>query len=131
MTDEQRSQTGWIDVPKCEVIFARALSEHVECTEHAAEDTGRPNLKAADPKLSGTRGQTHEILPAVSFDTDPTNRQVDRVLAALGLLEDAAPVFQTSMEVPDAGVLLAIPALLDSGVINVARDVYASIGPAF
>jgi hypothetical protein len=26
MTDEQRSQTGWIGVPKCEVIFARALS---------------------------------------------------------------------------------------------------------
>jgi len=85
----------------------------------------------ADPKLSGTRGETHEILPPVSFDTDPTNRQVDRVLAALGLLEDAAPVFQTSMDVPDAGVLLAIPALLDSKVINVARDVYGSIGPAF
>jgi hypothetical protein len=30
MTDEQRSQTGWIDVPKCEVIFARALSNLIQ-----------------------------------------------------------------------------------------------------
>jgi transposase len=132
-----RSESQQLDLlandadPKLSGVDTTELSEHVECTEHAAEDTGRPNLKAADPKLSGTRGETHEILPAVSFDTDPTNRQVDRVLATLGLLEDAAPVFQTSMDVPDAGVLLAIPALLDSEVINVARDVYGSIGPAF
>lgn len=117
--------------PKLSGVDTTELREHVESTEHAAEDTGRPKPKGADPKLSGTRGESHEIVPAVSFDTDPSNRQVDRVLAALGLLEDAAPVFQTSMDVPDAGVLLAIPALLDSGVINVARDVYGSIGPAF
>lgn len=117
--------------PKLSGVDTTELREHVESTEHAAEDTGRPKPKGADPKLSGTRGESHEIVPAISFDTDPSNRQVDRVLAALGLLEDAAPVFQTSMDVPDAGVLLAIPALLDSGVINVARDVYGSIGPAF
>ena len=132
-----RSESQQLDLlandadPKLSGVDTTELREHVECTEHAAEDTGRPKPKDADPKLSGTRGETHEILPAISFDTDPTNRRMDRVLAALGLLEDAAPVFQTSMDVPDVGVLLAIPALLDSGVINVARDVYGSIGPAF
>lgn len=132
-----RSESQQLDLlandadPKLSGVDTTELREHVEYTEYAAEDTGRPKPKDADPKLSGTCVETHEIVPAVSFDTDPSNRQVDRVLAALGLLEDAAPVFQASKDVPDAGVLLAIPALLDSGVINVARDVYGSIGPAF
>ncbi len=135
-----RSESQQLDLlandadPKLSGVDTNELSEPVECTENVAEDAedaGQPNPKDADPKLSGTRGETHEIVPTVSFDTDPTNRQVDRVLASLGLLEDAAPVFQTSMDVPDAGVLLAIPALLDSGIIKVARDVYGSIGPAF
>ena len=69
----------------------------------------------ADPKLSGTGGQTHEILQAVSFDTDSTNRQVDRVLATLGLLEDAAPVFQTSIDAPDAACCWPSPLCSTAG----------------
>lgn len=86
---------------------------------------------SADPKLSGPETDADESVRAVSFDTDPSDRQVDRLLAALGLLEDAAPLFRTATGVPGAGVLLAIGALVDSGVIDIARDVYGSIGPAF
>ena len=66
-----------------------------------------------------------------SFDGDPLNRTFDRFLAALGLLDDAPPLFAPSPSVPRAGVLLAIPALEASGLLSIAREVYGSIGPAF
>jgi len=84
----------------------------------------------ANPNLSGSSCSIAEPLP-VSLDTDPLDRGVDRVLACLGLLEDAAPVFARGTQVPSAGALLAIPALVDSGVFEVAAQVYGSIGPAF
>ena len=53
------------------------------------------------------------------------------MFAYLGLLDDAAPLFRPGTHVPRAGVLLAIPALHASGVLDCARDVYGSLGPAF
>ena len=68
----------------------------------------------------------------VSIDKDPSNRRGDRLMACLGLLEDAAPLFRSEAAVPRAGVLLAIPALLQSGVLECARDIYGStLGPSF
>jgi len=53
------------------------------------------------------------------------------VFAYLGLLDDAAPVFRAGTRVPNAGVLCALPALVDSGIFPIARDIYGSLGPAF
>jgi transposase len=83
----------------------------------------------ADPKLSG-HGLDTEPVP-LSLDRDPADRSGDRLLARLGLLEDAAPLFGTSTDVPHVGVLLALPALVDSGVLSVARQIYGGLGPAF
>jgi hypothetical protein len=47
-----------------------------------------------------------------SGDVDPTNRQIDRLLARLGQLHDAAPLFASGKRIPRAGALLAIPALV-------------------
>lgn len=71
-----------------------------------------------------------EPLPR-SCDRDPADRRMDRVLAYLGLLDDAAPVFRAGTRVPHAGVLCALPALVDSGIFSIARDIYGSLGPAF
>ncbi|MCW5976595.1 MAG: helix-turn-helix domain-containing protein [Bryobacteraceae bacterium] len=74
----------------------------------------------------------HSILSAsVSRAPDPLERSLDRLLAAMGLIEDADPVFAPAENLPRAGVLLAIPALVASGVLSVARKIYGSIGPAF
>ena len=62
---------------------------------------------------------------------DPADRGVDRLLASMGLLDDAPPVFAAGQNVPRAGVLLAMPALVQSGVFEVAEEIYGSIGPAF
>jgi transposase len=69
--------------------------------------------------------------PVISRDTDPRDRCADRLLARLGLLEDAPPLFGSAAAVPRAGVLLALPVLVASGVLECAQKIYGSLGPAF
>jgi transposase len=66
-----------------------------------------------------------------SLDRDPADRRLDRILAVLGAISDASPIFRDGTRIPHAGVLLALPALLDTGVLDCARSVYGSLGPAF
>jgi transposase len=86
--------------------------------------------KGADPKLSGFCSATQTNC-VVSQDTDPSDRCADRLLARLGLLEDAPPLFGSVPAVPRAGVLLALPVLVSSGVFACAEKIYGSLGPAF
>ena len=79
---------------------------------------------------SAVAPSAEEDLP-LTLDTNPADRSLDRMLACVGLLEDAAPLFRTGSRVPGAGVLLALPALQASGVLECAKEVYGSIGPAF
>ena len=103
----------------------------------------------ADPKVSASSApqeepQATEAAPgaypklsaqleegAFTGDTDPADRTNDRIFACVGLLDDAAPLFRAGARVPRAGVLLAVPALVASGVFDCARDIYENIGPAF
>jgi prepilin-type processing-associated H-X9-DG protein len=85
-------------------------------------------VSSADPKLSAF---CEDEEAGLSLDTDPTNRSVDRMLAYLGIIDDALPMFRNVTGLPKAGVLLAIPALVSSGIFGIAKTVYDSIGPAF
>jgi transposase len=87
----------------------------------------------ADPNLSASSTAPRDAVPAtpVSADTDPMDRRFDRFLAHMGALDDAAPLFVSATRVPNAGVLLAVPSLVTSGVLDSADKVYGSIGPAF
>ena len=92
-------------------------------------------VKRASRRADATRAQAVALadidpLPVTS-DADPLDRSLDRLLAAMGQLDDAAPLFGTVHSLPGAGVLLAVPALVASGLLSVARQVYGSIGPAF
>lgn len=74
----------------------------------------------------------HDAEPRpMSLDVDATDRSLDRLLACFGLLDDAAPVFASACGIAGAGVLLAIPALVESGIFVLARKLYGGIGPAF
>jgi DNA-binding CsgD family transcriptional regulator len=95
--------------------------------ENAADEN---EMLDADPKVSAPEAPEPRGAP-VSFDVDPSDRSGDRVLACLGLLDDAAPIFRSGSKVAGAGVLLAVPALVDSKFLDIAREVYGSIGPAF
>ena len=84
-----------------------------------------------DPKLSALSPASIPPSPIGSLDTNPSNRQRDRLMARLGLLDDASPLFGSAGAVPRAGVLLAIPALMHSGIFECAQQIYGSLGPAF
>jgi transposase len=84
---------------------------------------------AADPKLSASSFDQDQA--PLSLDLDPADRAGDRLLARLGILNDAVPIFGAATQLPGAGVLLAIPALVESGVLSIAAKMYGGIGPAF
>jgi transposase len=81
-------------------------------------------------KSTGAMISAVDELP-VSLDVDPLDRSMDRLLASMGQLEDAAPLFAHAAKLPAAGVLLAVPALVASGLLPVARKIYGNLGPAF
>jgi transposase len=87
------------------------------------------NATPANPNLSAFCTAT-QTSPA-SQDTDPSDRSADRLLARLGLLQDAPPFFGSARAVPRAGVLLALPVLMASGVFECAQKIYGSLGPSF
>ena len=86
-------------------------------------------LSRGDPNLSAF-SKAQATLPSRNL-SDPSDRGADRLLARLGLLEDAAPLFGSASAVPRAGVLLAVPVLVVSGVFECAHKIYGTLGPAF
>jgi len=60
-----------------------------------------------------------------------TKRTIDRLLACTGKLPEALPEFQAAEAVPGAGVLMALPALLDQGLIEVGQQVFGALRNGF
>ncbi len=119
---------GW--KPQSEVClpFAGATDDGVPPVSPAVSAEVDESSRA--PAVASENAEPSELLPA-SFDVNPLDRSLDRLLAAMGKLEDAAPLFARTDNLAGAGVLLAIPALVESGLLSVARKIYGSLGPAF
>ena len=56
-----------------------------------------------------------------------TTRAAERALAPTGLLVEALPRFATAESVAKAGVLVALPALLGQGLVEVGQQLYGSL----
>jgi hypothetical protein len=54
-------------------------------------------------------------------------RDEDRALAQVGKIEEATPRFEPAESVAKAGVLVALPALLGQGLIDVGQQVYGAL----
>jgi transposase len=91
--------------------------------------SARPDRPPGAPPASAPRRD--EDPGPLSLDVDPANRTWDRLLACFGYVDDAAPVFGDAPAVPGAGVLFAVPALVASGIFQIASRLYGEIGPAF
>jgi transposase len=112
-------RAGWTDsIPEQKRLL---LEEPPAPSELVTEAGCVPNLSAFCAA---------EEVP-LSFDSDPSDRRADRLMAYLGMLEDAAPLFRSESAVPRAGVLLGVAALIQTGVFECARDIYGTLGPAF
>jgi len=89
---------------------------------------GAAGVTAAEAAGDGTAGTGAEfpVLP------DPVPRDGERALARWGLLgEGAVPVFTPGARYPLAGLLLALPALEGTGLLDAAREVYGRLKDGF
>ena len=84
---------------------------------------------AGQDARAGGDGREQEALPVLP---DPVPRDGERAAARFGLLgEGAVPVFAPGARYPLAGLLLALPALEQAGLLAVARQVYGRIRNGF
>ena len=119
---------GWNPQPAICPSFETMTDDVIQPTK--ASLSGCIGASAVVAAVISDSETTDEPIP-VSFDRNPLDRSLDRLLAAMGKLDDAAPLFAPTENLPGAGVLLAIPALVHSGILTVARKIYGSLGPAF
>ena len=82
-----------------------------------------------DTDSAGAGFAEPEALPVLP---DPVPRDAERALARFGLLgEGAAPVFTPGARYPLAGLLLVLPPLAQSGLLDCARQVYGRLRNGF
>jgi hypothetical protein len=93
-----------------------------------AEDIPGSESKASQPNELRS---ACSVPMAVTIDRDPTDRSGDRALARLGFIDDALPLFADMEQLPRAGVLLAVPLLVNNGLLQAFTKVYRSLGPSF
>ena len=120
-------------VPAVDVEDAPAAVVAASVEDPARADGATDIEEAVATPRAGSLEESSPKAPdaPMSWDSDPDNRVVDREMARLGRLEDAAPLFRDRVGVPAAGVLLAVPLLVASGVLDAAHGVYGNLGPAF
>ena len=95
---------------------------------------GRPTAAGAAADSAGLVAGEDDQRPgaAVPVLPDPVPRDGERVLARWGLLgEGAVPVFTPGARYPLAGLLLALPALEGTGLLDAAKEVYGRLRDGF
>lgn len=97
---------GWLHV-------ARVAPAQLEATAEASQPQQRTVEDAAAPLGVGT------------------TRVMERMLAATGKLRQAEPRFEASSSVSNAGALIALPALLSLGLLEVGEKVYGELRNGF
>jgi transposase len=126
-------RSGWKPQPLVQAELPLDLQSASVSKPPPMAARGSPSSTASggDPNLSAFSASAAPDPLRSTFDTDPSDRCTDRLFARLGLLEDAAPLFGSASAVARAGVLLALPVLVASGVFDCAHKVYGTLGPAF
>jgi transposase len=123
----------------CEEVSAKGQRQPL-VREETEAGPGAPQTERGAPEEEGPRPVFGEFLEDVlasyaekgfTLDRDPDDRWGDRGLARLGQLEDALPLFADRPCQRQAGVLLAVPLLVMSGLLEAFTSTYHSLGPAF
>ncbi|MEK7522677.1 MAG: putative transposase, partial [Patescibacteria group bacterium] len=117
----------------------REVGRAVGVSENAIRNAVlRGRLKLNAPRCVGRR-RTHEgsnpsernMQDATATLGVATTRVLDRALAAAGKIEEASPEFEASLSVANAGALLALPAMLELGLLDVGEKIYGSLRNGF
>lgn len=94
-----------------------------------AEPEMETRIDDADGAMIGPRARAHVDQSCEAGVA--VKRTAERGLACVGELVEAAPEFTPAEAVPGAGVLLALPALLEQGLIEVGEVEYGRLRNAF
>jgi hypothetical protein len=121
---------GWTPRPEPPLPFPGDAAAVAPASGPRSAEASAVSAAVVAPPRSGETVGAREA-PPTSLDANPLDRSMDRWLAAMGRLDDAAPCFARAEHLAGAGVLLAIPALVASGLLVVARKIYGTLGPAF
>ena len=99
---------------------AKVLGVRKDCVRKAVAD-GRLHQAKSGPAAEGPSA-TSKTQRAAADEAAPhgmgATRTAERVQASVGLLTEALPQFQGVVDVPQGGVLLALPALLANGLLR-------------
>jgi len=103
-----------------------ALGRVASARQHAVAGAAAESAGVAAGDDDAGQGAVVPVLP------DPVPRDGERALARWGLLgEGAVPVFTPGARYPLAGLLLALPALEGTGLLDAAREVYGRLKDGF
>jgi len=109
--------------------------ELVEAAGSVAEEEAQPNSthnQVAEPETTDlSRPGARAVEDAACQGGVAVKRVTERALARMGHLHEAAPEFRSAEGVAHAGVLLALPALLEQGLLKVTEEVYGSLRNGF
>jgi hypothetical protein len=87
--------------------------------------------KAAEPTPPVPGPSARALVDQACEPGVAVTRTTERVLASMGKLVEAEPEFQPAEAVPNAGVLLALPALLEQSLLDVGEKVYGKLRNGF
>jgi transposase-like protein len=103
-----------------------AVERGVEIEVRAEEDCP---ATVSDAPVTDTRaGAADAVVPVLA---DPAPRAAERALARFGLIASAPPVFTPCARAPLAGLLLAVPALAGTGLLETAHAAYGELPNGF
>jgi len=129
----QSSESAQLALPRIPTAAEKVAATGETPSGEEKDRTPQPDGEKtgdADPVAAPEVANDDEPVP-MSLDKNAEDRTFDRQLAYLGLLDDAAPLFREGFSVPCVGVLLALPCLIESGLLQISRKLYGHIGPAF
>jgi len=124
--ETHRKVQGLLDAGKSVPEIARELNL-LPNTLHKAIRQGRlhrvPSEVASAEVAGNSKSERSEIDSAAPMGY-ATTRSEERVAAAMGMLSSAPARFEAAQDVPQGGVLLALPALLANGLLRHSRELY-------
>lgn len=110
----------------CAAAVAAPSKDEAGGQEPAAVTTG----ESVPTLVASVVGQepTEQSQPMTA---DPWDRTLDRFFARMGWLSEAVPQFGDCSAVAGLGVLLALPAVLNTGLLQTASGIYGGFGAGF
>lgn len=146
LIDKSSNRSGY-KLDKAKLRIARKMLDRGASVKKVGETVGvtegciRYAIRKGDlvrkkfDKAEGTREQKSASERSFEDCQSPAGiavkRETERVLASMGKLSEAAPLFSANESVRYAGVLLALPLLSQSGLLDAAKKVYGSLRNGF